>query len=159
MNKDLITLVKHFEGCHLTAYKDPVGIWTIGWGETDGVTRGMKISQEIADAMLLHRLTTFAEQVNYFLNFDLALRFASPPRGPLQEHELGAITSLVYNIGFGAFRRSTLARKLRLGRPTNKEVTAQFIRWNKAGGRVLPGLVRRRKAEAHFFETGEIKLT
>jgi len=69
---------------------------------------------------------------------------------PLTDNQLTAITSLVYNIGFGAFKRSTLLRLLNAG-ASKEEVAKQFLRWNKAGGKEIKGLTNRRQAEFNLF--------
>jgi lysozyme len=140
----LIKLVKHFEGCRLTAYQDAVGVWTIGWGETEGVKRGMKISQEMADALLEKRLDTLYVQVDSMIP------------GLRPQSEIYALCSFAYNLGLGALKRSTLLKRVK-DNASEDEVTRQFMRWTKAGGKELPGLVRRRKAEAHLFCTGELR--
>jgi lysozyme len=87
----LIKLVKHFEGCRLTAYWDKYGkVWTIGWGETEGVKKGMKISQEMADALLEKRLNDLYSRV------DLLTDLAS------ESHEVEALTSFAYNCGLAS---------------------------------------------------------
>lgn len=146
MSKDnLLRLVKHYEGCRLTAYKDPVGVWTIGYGETAGVKKGMKISQEIAEALLERRLADLWLDVDDFIT-----RYI-----PSHAHE--ALCSFAYNVGLGALKRSTLLKKVLSGAP-DEEITAEFMKWTKAGGKVLPGLVKRRQAEAHLYTTGEVLL-
>jgi lysozyme len=130
-------LIKSFEGCRLTAYKCPAGVWTIGYGETAGVHEGMVITQEQADQM-----------------FDSALaRYEIPVMNvvavPLNENQFSALVSLSYNIGNGAFGRSTLLRKL--NESDYSAAAEQFLVWNKGGGKVLNGLTRRREAERALF--------
>lgn len=150
----LLKLVKHFEGCKLTSYQDTGGVWTIGYGETAGVTRGMKISQEIADVLLKSRLTGLLEVVQTLTNNEL------------NQNAEYAVTSLVYNIGVGAFERSTLLKLILKSvdtTPTESPemcdlITKEIKRWNKDNGKVLPGLVRRRAAEVTLFMTGALVL-
>ena len=137
MNKETIDLVKKFEGCRLTAYIDPVGIWTIGYGHTAGVTPGMTITQEIADDMLNEDLELFASGVKKVVNV------------PINEYQLGALTSFSYNVGLGNLRGSTLLKKLN-ARDYNGAAD-EFRKWNKAGGKVMNGLIRRREAERDLF--------
>ena len=133
-------LVKTFEGCRLKAYADPVGIMTIGWGSTgDDVYPGLTWTQEQADDRLTSDVHTFASEID-----DMGL-------GVLTEHQRGALLSFAYNVGAGALRGSTMARRIKSGRFA--DAADEFLRWTKAGGRELPGLVRRRKAERAVFMT------
>jgi len=131
-----LSLIQSFESCKLTAYQDIVGIWTIGWGDTTNVRPGQTISQAEADARLIAKYDYFEHQIL------LAVQV------PLNDNQLGALTCLVYNIGIGAFKSSTILKKLNLNDPTAVD---EFARWNKAGGRVVAGLTRRRAAEAKLF--------
>jgi len=143
-----IDLVKHFEGLYLTAYLCPAKVWTIGYGHTgirhnDGtVKRGQKITKGEAEKLLA---------------FDLQTKYAPDVRRmvkvPVNQSQFDALVSFHFNTG--ALGRSTLLRLLNAG--DVKGAGAQFARWTRGGGRVLPGLVRRRKAERHLFETGELK--
>lgn len=135
-----LTLIKQFEGCELAAYPDPGtngDPWTIGWGATGpGIAKGVRWTQAQADARL-------AEDVARFM---AAVVKAAPVA---TDNQRGAMTSLAYNIGIKAFRDSTL---LKLHNAGNYAVAAdQFKRWNKAGGRILAGLTRRRAAEAEVY--------
>lgn len=148
MNKGL-EIIKHFESCKLTAYKDSVGIWTIGWGTTAmaglGIKpkRGMSITQAEADRLLEEGVSQFMAAI-----IPLLKREAT-------DDQLGAFTSLAYNIGVPAFKNSTVLREFNNG---NEEAAAKaFHLWTRAGGKVLKGLVRRRKSESHLFKTGEVK--
>jgi lysozyme len=144
--KNLLKLVKHFEGCSLTAYKCPAGYYTIGWGTTEGVKPGMKISQFMADFMLEKQL----EELQWTIG-------AMPGSARLTESQIQALCSFAYNVGLGALKKSTLLKRALAG-ASEEEITRQFMRWTTAKGKELPGLVRRRKAEAHFFHTGAVKL-
>jgi lysozyme len=132
-------LVKRFEGCRLAAYQDAVGVWTIGWGSTGpGVCEGVTWTQAQADDDLSRRLRfEFGPGV---------LKALHRPHTPAQ---LAAMVSLAYNIGIKAFSGSTLVRLFNLGDNTGAE--SQFARWNKAGSKILQGLVNRRAAEAALF--------
>lgn len=143
INKAAIDLIKSFEGCELEAYRDPVGVWTIGYGLTTdalpGVTvgAGMTITQKQADEYLHAVLKRFAEKI--------LPGFTRQPT----ENQFGAFLSLAYNIGFGGFLKSTALRRFNEG---DFEGAAEALQWfNKAGGKVLRGLVRRRAAEAALF--------
>jgi len=132
-------LVTHFEGTRTTAYRDPVGIPTICTGRTEGVVMGQVRSLADCEDMLREDVDTAMASV-------LALT-----RVPLNEHELAAYTSFVYNVGHGAFARSTLLKKLNAG--DREGACNELPRWNKARGRVLPGLVKRRAAERELCLT------
>lgn len=134
--------IKRFEGCRLVAYPDPGtggDPWTIGWGSTGpGIKRGVRWTQEQADAALLEHVEAVGRDVDACV------------RVPIASHQKAGLVSLAYNIGTGALRKSTLLRLLNEG--DYKGAAGQFGRWNRAGGRVLPGLTKRRAAERALFE-------
>lgn len=133
-----IDLIKHFEGVKLKAYVCPAGVLTIGVGSTGPhVKPGMTITAAEADAMLRKDLRRFEEAVSIMVH------------EPLEQHEFDALTSLAFNIGTSAFCTSTLLKKLNKGDKAGAQ--ACFHDWRKGGGKVLPGLVRRRAAEAKMF--------
>lgn len=137
---DLITV---FEGFRSKPYLDPVGIPTIGYGFTrylDGTAVTLidgPMTREAANLLLRHLIET---------KYMPAVRRLCP--GIDTPERLGAITDFCYNLGVGALRASTLRKKINAG--LWDEVPAQLMRWTKAGGKVLPGLVRRRAAEAAY---------
>ena len=132
-----LELIKEFEGLRLEAYLCPANVWTIGYGHTKTVRKGMKITQEEADELL-------AGDVAWVKNCaDSAIKVE------LSANQVAAVYSFIYNCGAGAFRSSTLLRKL--NKADYEGAANEFKRWNKGGGRVLNGLVRRRKAEASLF--------
>ncbi len=134
-----VALIKRWEGCVLRAYKCPAGVWTIGWGATGpDIVEGLRWTQAQADDRLARDVERFMRGVRESI------------RRPVADNELGAMTSLAYNIGIGAFRRSTLLRDFNHG--DKKAAAAQFPRWNKANGIVLKGLIRRRADERAVFE-------
>lgn len=135
-----LPLLKQFEGCKLIAYQDIVGIWTIGYGETKGVYKGMTITQSQADSMVQNRYDEFETSIKKLLRISVT------------DNELGALTCFAYNIGLSAFTGSTLLKLLN-NNTDRKIVAAEFIKWNKAGGKVVDGLTRRRIAEANLFLT------
>lgn len=135
-----IDLIKEFEGCRLTAYRDSAGVLTIGYGHTTGVTSGMTISQAQAEAYLKSDLQTFESAVNSYVTV------------PLTQNMFDALVSLAYNIGSGAFKDSTLLSKLNQADYT--AAADQFEAWVKSGGTTLAGLVRRRAAEKQLFLAG-----
>ena len=138
-----LDLIRQFEGCRLTAYLDPVGILTIGWGYTNnagygpGVTVGETWTQAQADAMFEEGVLLFRGQVLRLLK-----RAAKP-------NELGAMTSLAYNIGAYVFSRSTCLKRFNAG--DTKGAAEALVWFNRADGKVMRGLVRRREAERGLF--------
>lgn len=133
----LYALIKRFEGCKLTPYLCPAGVWTCGWGSTGpDVFPGRVWTQEYADKRLEMDAIKFARGVV----------MACPD---VSGSRLCALADFAYNMGLGAFRGSTLRRKV------NDEdwhgAREQIMRWNKAGGRVLNGLTLRRSAEARLL--------
>ena len=138
-----VALIKEFEGLRTTAYKDPVGILTIGYGHTTAagfppVYAGQKITAGEAESILRADLTKFEGYI------------ASMVTAKLNENQHAALVSLAYNIGPENFRTSTLRKKLNAGDYAG--AADEFGRWNKAGGKVLAGLTRRRSAERELFE-------
>ncbi|MCO7595084.1 MULTISPECIES: lysozyme [Pseudomonas] len=132
-----LSLIKSFEGLRLQAYQDSVGVWTIGYGTTRGVRPGMSISKEQAERMLLDDVQRFELEVQRLVSV------------PLSQSQWDALVSFTYNLGAANLESSTLRRLLNAGDYAG--AAEQFPRWNKAGGKVLPGLVRRRAAERELF--------
>lgn len=133
-----LDLIKSFEGLRLSAYKCPAGVWTIGYGTTAGVKPGQSITKERAEELLRDDVKRFEDQV---------LRLV---KVPLTQGQLDALVSFTYNLGAANLGNSTLLRLLNAG--DYKGAAAQFDRWTKAGGKELPGLVKRRAAERALFE-------
>ena len=140
-----LALLKEFEGLELQAYRDSVGVLTIGYGHTSMagkpvVKAGMKITKDQAEAILKRDLKKYEDAVRNAL------------RVPVTQEMFDAMVSLCYNIGPAGFRKSSVLRY------TNKRLFDQaddkFLLWNKAGGRVLRGLTRRRHAEAELYRKG-----
>jgi lysozyme len=137
-----LSLIRQAEGLRLRAYLCPANVWTIGIGTTvypDGrkVQRGDKCTEQQADRYLAHDLQEFERAV------------AAMVTVPLTGNQFASLVSLAYNVGIGALRGSTLLRLLNAGDYVN--AANQFLRWNRGGGRVLPGLVKRRAAERALF--------
>jgi len=132
-----IELIKHFEGCELEAYKCPAGVWTIGYGHIKGVKEGMTITELQAEEMLKSELNEYEGYINNLVTVEL------------NQNQFDAMVSWVYNLGGGNLKASTLLKVLNSGEYDG--VPAQMMRWNKAGGKVLEGLTRRRQAEADLF--------
>ena len=142
--KALYDIVKRFEGCKLQAYKCPAGVWTIGWGSTGpDVSEGSKWTQQQADARLEADLNKFMAGV---------LRY-SPA---LNDHpnRLAAVTSFAYNVGLGNYQKSTLRKHIDAKKWD--DAAKEFPKWNRAGGKVLAGLTRRREAEQDLFNQKEV---
>ena len=133
----LITKLKKMEGCRLEAYKDSAGVWTIGYGHTQGVKAGDKITPAQAEDYLRQDLARFEAEANATKNITTQGRF-------------DAIVDFCYNLGIGNFRSSTLRKYLMANRPT-WEIQEQFLKWVNAGGKKLGGLVSRRIWEAARF--------
>ena len=130
-------ILKYFEGCKLTAYQDSVGVWTIGYGHTKGVHDGMTITQEQAEQMLLTELEEYEGYIESMVTV------------PLTQNQFDALVVWVYNLGPTNFKNSTLLKELNAG--NYNAASTEIKRWNKAGGKVLAGLVKRREAEAQLF--------
>lgn len=132
-----LNLIKHFEGCELQAYKCPAGVWTIGYGHIKTAHEGKVITQEQADEMLVEEMEEYEGYINRAVKVEL------------NQNQFDAMVSWVYNLGNGNLGASTLLKVLNMGDYAG--VPAQMLRWNKAGGKVLEGLTRRRQAEADLF--------
>lgn len=133
-------LIKRWEGLRLTAYRDPVGVWTIGYGHTKDVYEGQTITVAQADAMLEAELAEYEGYVNDYVTANL------------NQNQFDALVSFVYNVGPGNFAGSTLLRKVNAD-PDDPTIPAEFKRWNRAGGEILNGLTRRRNEEAELYAT------
>lgn len=136
---ELYNLIRQFEGCKLKAYLCPAGVWTCGWGSTgNDVGPGTVWTQEYADRRMKSDADRFTKQV-----LDLC------PNLSLQPNVLCAIADFAYNLGIGRLRGSTLLKRVKAGDlPATK---TELMKWTRGGGKVLPGLVRRRTAECALF--------
>jgi len=138
-----LELVKHFEGLYLKAYKCPAGVWTIGYGHTgirhnDGtVYPGRTITEATAEALLAEDLQKFADRVSSLVKVTL------------NQDQFDALVSFDYNTG--GLAKSTLLKRLNAG--AYREVPHQLLRWTRANGKVLRGLVRRRQSESLLFQS------
>lgn len=136
-----MSLIKEFEGLRLTAYLDGGGVWTVGYGATgDDITKGTVWTQERADADLESRLFNFDAQLSVLVPHDLP------------DNRRVALLSLVYNIGIGAFKTSTLLKKLNAG--DIQGAADQFLRWKYDNRVEVPGLLKRREREREIFLNG-----
>lgn len=137
-SKNGLELIKRHEGCRLTAYKCPAGVWTIGYGHTGGdVTPGMTITTRRAEELLIEDIRWAEDAVNRE-----SLR--------LNQNQFDALVSFVYNVGAGNFRSSTLLKMLRVN-PDSLNIRTELNKWCKAKGSTLPGLALRRKQEAELY--------
>lgn len=132
-----VSIIMEFEGCFLKAYRDPVGVLTIGYGHTDGVYEGQEISSDRAIELLMSDIDLFSKGVDNLVKVLLT------------NSERCALISFSFNVGLGALSKSTLLAKLNNGDTIG--AADQFLLWNHAGGKVLPGLTRRREAERDLF--------
>jgi len=137
ISQEGLALIKKFEGCELKAYHCAAGVPTIGYGSTHGVTMDMQITQEEADKLLLHEMEEYEGYINDMVNVDL------------EQNQFDAMVSWVFNLGPANLKASTLLKVLNA--KDYEGVPAQIKRWNKAGGKVLQGLIRRREAESLLF--------
>lgn len=141
-------IIKAFEGCKLSAYKCPAGVWTIGWGATmvNGavVREGDKISQALADELLRAEILRIAKQLQEII----------PALAKWGGNQQAAIISWAYNVGLGAVKDSTLRRRINAGESAQVVIPQELPKWDKANGAPLAGLTRRRAAEVALFIGG-----
>lgn len=138
-----IAIIRKYEGLKLRAYVCPAGLNTIGYGATfymngTKVMPGDVITMDHADKLLHFQVKLFADEVRKTV------------KSNINENQLGALVSFCFNIGGAAFSRSTLARKANAN-PNDPTIRAEFMRWTRGGGKVLPGLVKRREEEANLY--------
>jgi lysozyme len=136
-----IALIKHFEGCELEAYLCPAEVWTIGYGHTLDVKKDDVIDQEAAEALLIEDLEEYEGYVTSLVEIEL------------QQHQFDALVAWTFNLGPQSLKESTMLNRINYG-PLS-DVSFQMQRWNRAGGKVLDGLIKRRKAEALMWEGGD----
>ena len=138
----LDALLKKFEGCKLRAYRCPANILTIGYGHTSAageplVKEDMVITQDQAEQILKHDLVKYEKGVS-----DLV-------KVPLTQHQFDVLVDFAYNAGLGNLKTSTLLK--RVNASDFDAVPTELMKWTKGGGKELPGLVRRRRAEAEWW--------
>jgi lysozyme len=144
INKAGKDLIKKFEGCKLKAYKCPANVWTIGFGNTfyeDGskVKEGDVITQDRANELFDIIISDFVRMSDALVKSDVT------------ENNFSAIVSFAFNVGTGNLKKSTLLKKVNAD-PKDPTIKAEFMKWTRANGVVLKGLVRRREAEAKLYE-------
>jgi lysozyme len=130
-------LIKKYEGCRLKAYKCPAGIWTIGYGHTGNVKEGQVITQSQADELFDKDVQRFIGGVYKLIKVEI------------NQLQFDALVSFAYNCGIGALQKSTLLELV--NKKDFSGAVKEFARWNKASGKVLPGLSKRRAEEAELF--------
>lgn len=130
-----ITLIKSFEGCRLQAYRDSVGVLTIGYGHTGDVREGQVISKGFAEELLKADLMRFERNVTKYTPFEM------------NQNQFDALVSFAFNCGVGNLKKLVSGRN-------KDQVARKILEYNKAGGRVLAGLTRRRQAERALFLSG-----
>ena len=135
-------LLKPFEGCKLVSYRCPAGIWTIGIGHTSAaglpdVMAGLKITEDQANSILKADLVKFESYVNAMVKV------------PLSQNQYDVLVDVAYNIGPAALKNSTLLK--RVNAKEFDKVPDELLKWTKGGGKILPGLVRRRHAEIAWW--------
>jgi lysozyme len=146
VNAETLDLIKQHEGFRAKAYRDPVGVWTIGYGHTSAagepqVREGMEVTRAEAERILARDVSAFADGVRRLLTRDL------------NDRRFGALVSFAYNVGLENFAGSSVLKAVNQG--DWKAVGRRLQLWVKAGGDVLPGLVKRRAAEAAAFADGD----
>lgn len=132
-----ISAIKQFEGTKLKAYQDSVGVWTIGCGHTKGVRKGDVITEGQCEVLLRQDLQWVEEVISQAVTV------------PLTQGQYDALCSFIFNVGGGAFKKSTMRKKLNA--KDYDGAALEFPRWNKAGGKALKGLTTRRLAEQKMF--------
>ena len=144
VSKKGLDLIKSFEGLRLDAYPDPGSggdPWTIGYGATgSGIKKGVRWTEAQANDRLTDDVSRFADGVASLIG-----------DAPTTQGQFDAMTSLSFNVGLANFGSSTLLKKHKAG--DHNGAAAEFLRWNKAAGKVLAGLTRRREAEAALYRS------
>lgn len=130
-------LTEAFEDCKLRAYQDVKGVWTIGYGHTEGVSPGMTCSPMQAEVWLRQDVATAVAAVNRLV------------KGPLTQNEFDALVDFTFNAGAGSLAHSTLLQLINAG--DDAHAAAEFEKWDKSGGKVVAGLLRRRVSERELF--------
>ena len=138
ISQEGIALIKRFEGCELKSYRCSAGVPTIGYGSTKGVSMDMEITQERAEALLIEDISDFEEEVNKCVKV------------PLTQNQFDALVAWTFNLGGTNLRNSTMLKVLNEG--DYEKVPSEMKRWNKAAGKTLDGLIRRREAESLLFK-------
>jgi len=137
--KNCIDLIKKFEGLSLKSYKCPAGLWTIGYGNTMW-ENGIKVKEnQVIDIQRAEKLLT------YWVN-----KYADKINLKVNQNQFDALVSFAYNIGIGNFDLSTLKKKV-IENPNDPAIKDEFMKWVSSKGKQLPGLIKRREAEANLY--------
>ena len=140
-NQAGVDLIKHFEGFQSEAYRDPIGVITVGYGHTNATfphaVMGMVITESQAQEYLINDLNVTEQGVESLVKV------------PLTDNQFSSLVSFAFNLGLGNLKNSTLLKLLNSGDYIGAR--NQFVNWDKAGGKILNGLLARRRAEADLF--------
>lgn len=142
ISKNGIDFIKKEEGLVLNAYLCPANVWTIGYGHTNGVKKGDKITEEQAEDFLVNDLLYSERVVNKMVKVKL------------NQNQYDALVSFVFNVGSGSFINSTLLKKLNAG-ANNDEICVELRRWVFSKGKKLPVLIARRQRECELYQREE----
>lgn len=139
IGKNCIDLIKKFEGLKLESYKCPAGLWTIGYGNTQWengtrVLENQVIDIQRAEKLLMFWVNKYAEKIDLKVN----------------QNQFDALVSFAYNVGITNFNNSTLKKKV-IANPNDETIRDEFMKWVSSRGKQLPGLVKRREAEANLY--------
>lgn len=139
IGKNCIDLIKKFEGLKLESYKCPAGLWTIGYGNTQWengtrVKENQVIDIQRAEKLLMFWVNKYAERIDLKVN----------------QNQFDALVSFAYNVGITNFNNSTLKKKV-IANPNDATIRDEFMKWVSSRGKQLPGLVKRREAEANLY--------
>jgi len=141
ISQEGLSLIKRFEGCRLESYKCSANVLTIGYGHTSGVKETDTITQDEADKLLQEDVEQFEKYVDDNVTVELG------------QSQFDSLVAWTFNLGVGNLRESTMLKKL--NNEDYKSVPSEMKRWNKAGGKTLDGLIRRREAESLLFQNKE----
>jgi len=141
ISQEGLSLIKRFEGCRLESYKCSANVLTIGYGHTSGVKETDTITQDGADKLLQEDVEQFEKYVDDNVTVELG------------QSQFDSLVAWTFNLGVGNLRESTMLKKL--NNEDYKSVPSEMKRWNKAGGKTLDGLIRRREAESLLFQNKE----
>jgi len=140
VNNKGLSIITRYEGCRLQAYKCPAGKWTIGYGHTDGVYEGMKITHKLAEAFLKKDVESACKIIKNSCTVELNV------------NQFSALASFIFNIGGTKFKQSKLLKYINQGKLN--DAMYEFYKWDKANGKSLLGLRLRRMDEALLFTEG-----
>lgn len=143
LDKNGYKIIQNFEGLKLKSYLCSAGVWTIGYGNTkhiDGrkVGKNEQITLEYAQTLFEHFADEFAEYVDHYI------------KSNVNQNQFNALVSFAYNVGISAFKGSTLLKRVNIN-PNDAMIAKEFLKWNRAGGRVIDGLTNRRIKESSLY--------